>query len=741
VFTEYTERCFRGEPASCTVACPFHLDLRSFLDKAAKGRWSAAYKVLRNAVVFPVIAAELCEAPCMEGCLRATLGDEAIAVRDIESAVLRKVKEQKPERYVVPPREQRIAVVGAGMAGLACALNLAQRRYGVTVFEKDEGWGGSLRSDPRFPDFAADIARQFVVVAVEFRYGTPVASLDELADFDAVYVATGAGGESFGLLDGWDCGVYSTREPRVFLGGMLTGSTVVESIAEGAVASKIIDVYLETGKIARGSADYQKESCARYLTREGVVRVPRVSPAGSQGYTAEEAQAEAARCLQCDCDACMVGCEMLQHYGKYPRKLAMEAGADAAANPFASRTLTREAYSCTMCGHCTSVCPEHVDIGGLLRLSRAARVSAGIAPAALHDFWMREMEFADSEGSLVAAPPGKTTCEYAFYPGCQLGAGNPEHVLRTYEFLGAEYDLGVILGCCGSPAYWAGDDARVEAGMAQLRRSWEELGRPTLVFACATCSLMFESFLPDVPRVSVYELLARSPALRASGGFAEAAVFDPCNARDDTGMEAAVRKLAAAAGVAVHELPEKNRCCGHGGHIRVANPALFDEIVQHRAEASELPYLVYCANCRDVFAWRSKECAHILDVALGLPTGMSVPTLERKRQNSLQVKKELARRLQGADFEPTRHEWDGLKLILSPEVQRQMEEKLIAAAELREAIWQAEKSGDVLVDEAAGTRLASLVKPVITYWVEYRETTRGAYEVANAYYHRMRFKQ
>ncbi len=53
----------------------------------------------------------------------ATLGDEAIAVRDIEAAVLRNVKEQKPERYVIPPKEQRVAVVGAGLAGLACALD------------------------------------------------------------------------------------------------------------------------------------------------------------------------------------------------------------------------------------------------------------------------------------------------------------------------------------------------------------------------------------------------------------------------------------------------------------------------------------------------------------------------------------------------------------------------------------------------------------------------------------------
>jgi Fe-S oxidoreductase len=781
-FTAHTARCFRGEPASCTTACPFRLDIRNFLDKAARGKWTPAYKLLRNATVFPVIVAALCEAPCGERCQRVALGDEAIAVREIEAAVLRNVKEQKPERYVIPAKEQRVAVVGAGLAGLACALRLAQERYRVTVLERGEGWGGSLRADPRFPVFEADIARQFAAIDVEFRFGARVTALDEVAGFDAVYLATGAGGDSFGLLESWDCALYTTRDPRVFMGGALTGSSPVEAIAEGVGAAKVIQGYLQTGKVGRAPGDYQKESCTRYLTHEGVVRLPRVAPADAEGYSADEARAEAARCLQCDCDACMSGCEMLAHYRKEPQRLTIEAHADTALSPFASRTLTRETYSCNLCGHCAAVCPEDVDVGGLLRLSRAARVSAGVAPNALHDFWLREMDFATSEGAFSSAPAGKTTCAYAFYPGCQLGAGNPEHVLRTYELLAAQYDLGVIQSCCGAPAYWAGDDARMEADFAQTRRAWEELGRPTLVFACATCSMIFAAFRPEIPRVSVYELLAeragaatgpagRPPAREAAPPFAEAAIFDPCNARDDTGMENAVRELARVAGVTIRELPEKNRCCGHGGHIRVANPGLFEEIVRHRAEAGEQPYLVYCANCRDVFAWRGKECAHILDVALGLPVDPSVPTLEQKRANSLRAKKELMKRLRGVDFEPVRHEWDDLTLVIPAPVQRQMEEKLVSAAEVREAIWVAETGGDFFyaaggagdagdgggatvgaagADSAgvgaggsagADTRLASLVKPVFTYWVEYRATAPRTYEVLAAYCHRMRIER
>ena len=132
----YAAKCFRGEPPSCAFACPFHMDIRSFLDKAAKGRWGAAYKILRDATVFPGIVAALCDQPCRQSCQRTVLGDAAIALRDVEAACLRYAKDRKPQAYVIPPKDKRIAVIGAGPAGLSCALNLAQKKYQVTVFDR-----------------------------------------------------------------------------------------------------------------------------------------------------------------------------------------------------------------------------------------------------------------------------------------------------------------------------------------------------------------------------------------------------------------------------------------------------------------------------------------------------------------------------------------------------------------------------------------------------------------------------
>jgi len=718
------------------------MDVRALLDKVSKGRWTAAYRILRDATIFPVIVSALCDQPCRDHCQRTLLGDEALSVRDLEVACVRFAQDRKARFYTIPPKDSRIAVVGAGVAGLACALSLAQKRYPVTVFEKESGWGGVLRSHPRFVQFDADIALQFSTAEADMRLGALVTSLDDLADFDAVYVATGAGADLFGLRDGWDCDLLTTSRPGVFGGGMMCGVTLLEGIAQGAQASKIIEGFVQTGNAIRPPGDYDATKRDRYVTHDGAVRAPRVKVADPSGYSQDEAKLEAARCLQCDCDACLVACEMLRRYRKDPHAIATQVHADMESNPpFSPRTITREVYSCNICGHCASVCPENVDIGALLWFSRVARAAAGVHPTALHDFWMREMDFAASEGAFASPPKGKDTCKYAFFPGCQLGASNPDHVLVSYGFLSEDYDAGILLSCCGAPAYWAGDEARLGAHIQGVRRSWKDLGQPVLVFACATCMSLFGRLLPEVPRVSLYELLAASQKTFPMASYSEAAVFDPCASRDDHAMESSIRTLARRMGVAPVEFEEPNRCCGNGGHIRTANPGLFAEVAQHRAQANDEAYVVYCANCKEVLAAQGKQCSHILDMAYGLPPNARLPGLQEKRENGLRVKRELMKRLQDTEFRPERAPWDRLALTIRDKVQKTLDDRLILSADLKEAIWLAESSENKFIEDKGGTSVASIVKSAITYWVEYRELALGTYEILSAYSHRMRIER
>jgi Fe-S oxidoreductase len=730
------------------------------MEKAANGKWAAAYKMFRNAVVFPDVVSSLCPAACKEDCARADLGDEPIDLPLIERAVVGYSKKKTAENYVIPPKNQRVAVVGAGVSGLACALDLAQKKYQVTVFDMNDGWGGGLRGHADFGIFDSDFALQFGAVSLTWGFGREISSLDELFGFDAVYLATGEGGNDFGLADSYDPLVFATKEPRVYLGGGIVGAALAESIVAGTKAALHIEAFLQTGR-TNAVAAAEKKNCSRHVSNEGAQKAPRVLPLSGGAYTEDEAMLEAARCLLCDCSSCMESCDMLGAYRKKPRKIAMEVFTDSKVTPpYSSHTMTRETYSCNICSRCKSVCPEGINMGELFLRSRRDRHETGEAPYAMHDYWRREMEFNTSVASFHAAPGG--TCRYVFFPGCQLGAYNPEHVLKTYGILTKKLDCGVFVGCCGAPAFWAGDEGRMNANLDLIRETSKTLDGSIFIFACATCETMFREYLPEIERVPLYKLLSEdgmlAPALAdpdwqtnslpggtldpcsAARSYPQAAVFDPCAARGDSDMMDSVRSLAEMAGMHLEELAERNRCCGYGGLVRGGNPKMYDKIVQNRADMSDKPYLVYCANCRDVFMSRGKDCIHILDAALNLQVENASPTISERRKNSMFVKAMLARELKNEVFEPELQPWDDIRLVIEKELAERIDRKLISEDDMKEAIWLAESTGDKFRDEADGSASACLVRRLLTYWVRYRMLADGGAEVLDAYYHRMRFE-
>ena len=728
-FSKYTSRCFNGEPASCSCACPFGLDVRSFAEKCAGGRWNAAWKTFRTAAVFPGVVAALCPAPCRAHCQRADLGG-AIDLPGLEAAAIRFAKTKKAEGFNIPPKENTAAVVGAGPGGLSAALQLALKKYHVTVFEREEGWGGSLRQHPRFPEFDEDFRFAFSAVKpgfLEFVYGREIKAPEELEGFQAVYVATGKDGVT------WE-------GDRFFLGGEAAGKSLIEAIAMGPEAAKAMEAFLMTGRRGEIQDPRHEDPCQRYLPHPGVEAAPAV-----ETETEEGALAEAARCLQCDCSACMDGCEMLKKYRKKPHGISRETFADSsAAPPIATQSIVRQTYSCTNCGLCKEVCPEHADLGAVFMLSRSDRFRRSTGPKAFHDYWLRELDLASGEASLCLPPPGKSTCAYAFFPGCRLGMDAPEQVKAAYRFLSEAKpgDVGLMLGCCGVPALWAGDLDRLEAVKAKLRQDWESLGKPTLVFACATCERTFAEQLPEIPQISLYALMEEAGLRPRREAFPEAAVFDPCAARSFSGMKSAVRELARRAGASLTEIEGPGRCCGFGGHIRIPNPDMYREIGENAAALSDKPYVAYCANCLEVFREQGKEAVHILDLYFpGYPE--KTPDILAKHENALKLKQSLMKEVWSMDFAPERQPWDGLRLTLAEGLGEKLEAGFISLEEVKEVIWTAESTGDKLVSDD-GWYLASLVKSVVTYWVQYRPDPEGGAEdfrVATAYSHRIKWER
>lgn len=733
----FVSGCFRDEPATCACACPFGLDIKSFLKKMEKGRFPAAYRDLSGAALFPSVAAELCPRPCREKCQRVPMGDEALDMGALERACIEFAKNERGASFPLQPKDKSVAIVGAGPAGLACALTLSRKKYAVTVFDSAPGWGGHLRSHPAFERFDADFAKQFAAEKVSFRFGETVTGLDALEGFDAAYIATGSGGDSFGLLESWDSSSFTTAKGGVFLGGGLCSMPLMESVAAGAKLSQLMEAYLMTGKAALIVEKAEVKCEGHMLDHSGEERKPHIEPEDpAAGYTKSEAKAEAARCMQCVCDGCMRVCEVMAHYRKTPAKLAADIAGDAHTTPpFSNCEATRQTYSCMQCSSCAAECPTGVDMGALFRFSREDRWKQDKWVPGIHDFWLRELDFKRGEGFFASAGAGKDKCEYLFFPGCQLTDSCPEHVLRAFDFLRGRLDTGVVLGCCGAPAVWAGDMDRRDENAAALRALWEGFGKPVIVSGCASCEKMLAAQLEGARFRSLYELLDELDAPRKALPFASAQVFDPCAARGNEGEEKAVRSLAEKAGTALSELPKKNLCCGYGGHMRLANPELYSEIVTNRVSEGGEPYIVYCANCLEVFRSRGKQCAHVLDAVFGAENA-GVPTLDEKRANALKVKETLMQTLENTKFAPEKQPWAELELVIGPEVRAHMEEHLISAADLRETIYLAEADSGYFEDET-GLRTACLMRKVLTFWCDYRPAGEGRFEIVSAYSHRM----
>ena len=157
---ELVAECLQNEQAFCTIACPFNLDIRDFIGMVQQGRFNIAYRTFQNVVGFPGIVTALCPEPCKLVCPLKDAGG-SISLKELEKSSIGYARSTEPSQYNVPLKDKRIAIIGAGISGLACALRLTSRKYQVTVFEKSDRIGGHLNTLLSPDIFLADIGLQF----------------------------------------------------------------------------------------------------------------------------------------------------------------------------------------------------------------------------------------------------------------------------------------------------------------------------------------------------------------------------------------------------------------------------------------------------------------------------------------------------------------------------------------------------------------------------------------------------
>lgn len=194
-------RCMDCGIPFCHKGCPLGNIIPDWNDLVYRDRWQAAIERLHSTNNFPEFTGRVCPAPCEEACVL-NINDDPVTIKQIEKQIIDHAWEQGWVRPVVPSERtgKKVAVVGSGPAGLACAQQLARAGHSVTVFERADRIGGLLRYG--IPDFKlakdkvdcriAQMEAEGVCFRPGVHVGVDVSTYQLREEFDALVLAGGA---------------------------------------------------------------------------------------------------------------------------------------------------------------------------------------------------------------------------------------------------------------------------------------------------------------------------------------------------------------------------------------------------------------------------------------------------------------------------------------------------------------------------------------------------------------------
>lgn len=277
---EEANRCLHCPTKPCISGCPVAVNIPDFIEEVKNGEFEKAYQIIRQTSSLPAVCGRVCpqETQCESKCVRGVKG-EAVAIGRLERFVADWHRENVQDVPVKPESNgHKVAVVGAGPAGLTCAGDLAKLGYHVSVFEALHVAGGVLMygiPEFRLPkavvqkeidglkDMGVDIQTNMVIGRSE--------SVDELfeAGYESVFIGSGAGLPNFMNMPGENLkGVYSANE-------FLTRCNLMKAYKEG------VDTPIQHPKraviVGGGNVAMDAARCAKRLGVEEVTIVYRRS--------------------------------------------------------------------------------------------------------------------------------------------------------------------------------------------------------------------------------------------------------------------------------------------------------------------------------------------------------------------------------------------------------------------------------------------------------------------------------
>jgi ferredoxin len=388
----------------CQVACPAGMNIPEMIRYMAAGKYDKAIETIKDHIALPAVTGYICPAPCEKACRRGQV-DEPIAVRLIKrcAAEMDLAGESPYQPTVSTALNKKVAIAGAGPAGLSAAYYLQRAGVSCTVFDDREAPGGMLRYGVPEEELPRSILEKEieqisdlgVIFRQQVRIGKDLALEELLKSYNAVFLGIGKVSaedlEMLGFAGGQktlsvDQNTFETDIPGVFAGGDVRKGLklTVRSLADGKKAAISILQFLN-GEPVTGSGrpfnarmgKLEPEELKQLSIPTGI-NEQSCLPDPEQGLTPEQATNDSANCLHCDCRK-KSACKLRIFADEYGAKATQYRGKRRSFEQKAEHPdLICEPRKCISCGICVRITEKQKEELGLTFIGRGFDVKVAV---------------------------------------------------------------------------------------------------------------------------------------------------------------------------------------------------------------------------------------------------------------------------------------------------------------------------------------------------------------------------
>jgi ferredoxin len=393
--------------APCTRICPCSIDIPELVRTVKTGDRSAMIRVIHAAMPFSAVLSYICSAPCEKGCRR-KLVDTSVSIRELHRyAALEAIN--APEEIspaVQPPTGKKVAIIGAGLAGLSVAYHLSCLGHACIIIEKNSRPAVSTycTTDYLPVNIIGYEIDQIRKCGVTFQFNTEVTSLPDLrSHFDATVIAGGIQSTQWAQQQGIRCtergidvrkGSFATSVEGVFAigGAIIPGKSSSRTVGQSKSAAQAVHRFLS------GMNDIKSAGTGRDLFLPGhtgfdsymwklsaddlklySVNIPEISTSASAKTDIQATVSTSAeRCLQCDCSK-KTECDLRRYAGQYgavQNRYKLDKPLQSERQIF-SNGLVFEPGKCILCGRCVGITSTEKVEPGLSFFNRGSDLYVG----------------------------------------------------------------------------------------------------------------------------------------------------------------------------------------------------------------------------------------------------------------------------------------------------------------------------------------------------------------------------